>query len=199
MKIIIICGPTASGKDSVIDEMYRELNQEYPGKVSQATYFKTRAARPQEKIDKYFISEEEFEKKRGSGEIPDEFWGEVSNYRVGYSINEFTKSEIVLVNIDDKKARNLKEVAQQSNNEVLSIFLHAPEEVRKQRFMSREGWLIYEPAEYRLSHDVTDPNPENHKDFDLIVENKEGALAETMKEIMPAVKEFVESNKTIKN
>lgn len=193
MKIIIVSGPTASGKDSVVYEISREINQGYPGKVSQASYFKTRGIRPQEKNDGYFISEDEFKKKRDSGEIPDWLWGKVSDYNVGYSEDEFAKSEIVLVNIDDKKARHLKDMVRQKNGKVLSIYLHAPEEVRKQRFMSREGWLIYEPAEYRLSHDVTDPNPENHKDFDLVIENKEGKLADTMKEIMPAVREFLES------
>ncbi len=193
MKIIIICGPTASGKDTIAEEIFKETEKLYPGKVEMAKYFKTRVPRPEEKDDGYFISEDDFQKKRDLGEIPDWLWGKVSNYRVGYNSGEFSKSEIVLVNIDDKKARHLKDMVKQKNGKVLSIYLHAPEQVRKQRFMSREGWLIYEPAEYRLSHDVTDPNPENHKDFDLIVENKEGKLAETMKEIMPAVRKFLES------
>ncbi len=197
MKIIIICGPNASGKDSVIEEIFREINQEYPGKISQASYFKTRSVRPKEKDDGYFISDDTFKKKRDSGEIPDWLWGKVGDYDVGYSEDEFKKSEIVLVNIGDKKARLLKDWAEQKIGQVLSIFLHAPEDVRKQRFMSRESWLIYEPVEYRIIHDITDPNSENHKDFDLIVENKEGALAETMKEIMPAVKKFIAAKQSI--
>ena len=33
MKYIIVCGATASGKDSVIDEMVKEANQENPGLI----------------------------------------------------------------------------------------------------------------------------------------------------------------------
>lgn len=194
MKTIIICGPTASGKDSVADEIFKETEKLYPGKVGMAKYFKTRVPRPDEKDDGYFISEKNFQDKRESGEIPDWLWGKVSNYRVGYNSSEFSKSEIVIINIDDDKARKLKELVQSQNGQSLNIFLHAPEDVRVNRFMRREGWLIYEPAEHRISNDVTDSNPETHTDFDLVVENKEGAFAETMKEIMPAVKKFIETN-----
>ena len=197
MKIIIICGPTASGKDTVTEEILKEVRQQHPDRISQASYFKTRKLRPNEKDDGYFISEDDFQKKRDSGEIPDWLWGKVGDYNVGYSEKEFEKSEVVIVNIDDKKARRLKDSTLLKGGEALSIFLHAPEEVRKQRYMSREGWLIHEPAEYRISHDVTDPNPENHKDFDLVVENKGDGLAETMKEIMPSVRKFIEAKNNI--
>ncbi len=194
MKTIIICGPTSAGKNVVAYEILRETQKIYPGRVGMAQYFKTRDVRPDETDDGYYISETDFDKKRQSGEIPDWLWGQVSNYRVGYNSAEFSKSEIVIVNIDDKKARKLKELVQSQKGQSLSIFLHAPEEVRVNRFMRRENWLIYEPAEHRIKNDVTDPNPENYKDFDLVVENKEGLFAETMKEIMPAVKKFIETN-----
>src|SRR6185369_17393817 len=33
MKYIVVCGPTASGKDTVIEQMLKEVNQENPGSL----------------------------------------------------------------------------------------------------------------------------------------------------------------------
>lgn len=191
MKNIIVCGPTGAGKDTVIDEMIKESQILYPGKVTKGIYYKTRGIRPGEVDDGHFISEQQFESMAKDGKMP--FNMAVDNYHVGYSMDEFSKSEIVIVNIDDMLGRELKRITLESGGKSLTIFLHAPPEVRKSRFMSREGWLFEEPAEFRMAKDASDPNPESHRDFDLVVENREDKLPETMKEIMPKVRKFIES------
>jgi len=189
MKNIIICGPTSAGKDTVIEEILKETNQLYPGKVTKGIYYKTRKIRDGENDDGHFISDEVFNDKLARNEII--FHIDVDNYQVGYSADEFEKSEVVVVNIDDRLGRELRDLIKQKGGQSLTIFLYAEPEIRKARFMSREGWLFPEPAEYRMEKDASDPNPESHADFDLIIENKEGQLSETMKEIMPKVKEFI--------
>src|SRR6185369_5321384 len=99
MKLIIISGPTSAGKDAVIGELLKELEQDYPGKVSEAQYFKTRSRRNDEKDSPYFVSKEKFAEMKKNGEIRDPFWGKVSDYEVGYSEKEFEKTEIEIVNI----------------------------------------------------------------------------------------------------
>ena len=71
MKYVIVCGATASGKDSVIDEMMKEANQETPGILNKTWYYTTRKeVRPGEDPNaEYFLSEEEFDRKISQGDF----------------------------------------------------------------------------------------------------------------------------------
>ena len=55
----------------------------------------------------------------------------------------------------------------------------------------RESWLFTEPAEDKVDQDVSREGTEAGIEFDLKIENKEGRFEETMTEIMPRVKEFL--------
>jgi guanylate kinase len=148
--------------------------------------------RSNEKKTDYFISEQEFQDKLDSGKIPNYLWGQVADYRVGYDPKEFSKAQVVLINVDDKKARKLKAEFESKGGETLTIFVHASEQQRIQRYRVRGSLLFEDEARYRMETDVVDPNPENHSDFDLVVENKEGDFENTMNIIMEKVNKFLE-------
>jgi guanylate kinase len=191
MKLVIISGPTGAGKDTVIDNVINEVRKTHGNIISNAEYFKTRPRRPKEADTGYFISPEAFDEMKSRGEIA--LHGKIGDYEVGHSMKEFEKSPVMIVNIDDKKARALKDWAIKAGGSAMTIFIHAPEESRKLRYRLREGLLFEEPAQFRMDHDVTDANPENHKDFDLVVENKEDGLDGTMAEIMPRINKFIDA------
>ena len=73
----------------------------------------------------------------------------------------------------------------------MTILLSAPRQERVQRIRMRESWLFTEPAEDKVDQDISREGTETGINFDLRVENKEGRFEETMAEIMPKVKEFL--------
>src|SRR4051812_32189447 len=107
MKCIIVSGPTAAGKDTVIDSIIEKVESQ--GKsIYKARYYTTRTElRPGENPkDKYFLSEQAFQSKLREGEII--FSDRVSDYQVGYAATEFDRDDNVIVNIDSKHALELK-------------------------------------------------------------------------------------------
>lgn len=190
MKIIIVAGPSNAGKDAVIDFMLEELNKENPGSVSKSRYFTTRKEdRSGEVKDEYFLTDEKFNEKVKKGEIV--FKGLNSDYQVGYSAKEFEKTENVLVNIASKFVKPFKKYVKEKGGHTFSIFLWAPREVRVQRHMRREGYVIYEPSEFKVDNDITTETLESAQGYDLKLENSEGEFEKTMEQIMPKVKEFL--------
>ena len=191
MKYIVVCGATAAGKDSVIDEMVKEANQENPGSLDKTWYYTTRKeVRPGEDPKaEYFISEEEFDRKISQGEFFS--YAPNANYRVATPYSQLEKGNNIVISIPPRYVERLKEYAAQKNREVLTILLSAPRQERVQRIRMRESWLFTEPAEDKVDQDVSREGTEAGIEFDLKIENKEGRFEETMTEIMPRVKEFL--------
>jgi guanylate kinase len=190
VKVITISGPSNAGKDSVVQEIKQKLELEHFGKVYIGRYFTTRTdIRPGEKKDEYFLSEEEFEKKKQNGEFV--FFGNVDNYRVGSSLSEYDGKEIVIMNIAPQFVEKLKEIIQQRGGECLSFFISADKEERVLRGQLREGWLFPEIPRHRVENDIVKEGMENSKGIDFVVENREDRLNGAMAEIMPKVEVFL--------
>lgn len=79
--VIVMAGPTGSGKDSII----RELMKRYPGKIEFAVNATTRAPRPGEEHGKnyYFFDEPTFKKLREEGVIPEQNYWPMTNAYYG--------------------------------------------------------------------------------------------------------------------
>lgn len=77
--VIVLAGPTGSGKDSII----RELIARYPSSIEFAVNATTRAPRPGEEHGKnyYFFDEPTFKKLRDEGVIPEQnYWPKSNAY-----------------------------------------------------------------------------------------------------------------------
>lgn len=191
-KIITVSGPSGAGKDVAINELYTRLELQCPGKVSKSRYFTTRTQmRPGEKRDGYFLSPQEFEARKQIGEIV--FSGEADNYRVGISPDEFFKNEVVIVNIAPQFVEEAKKIILQHDGECFSIFIWADKEERVQREQLREAWLFSEIPRHHIEHDIVKETPETVRGMDLVIENKEGRLKETVDGIMAKVESFLGS------
>jgi guanylate kinase len=195
MNIITISGPTAAGKDTIISLVLEKLRKEMGVDVSKANYFTTREIRDNEKLgtDILSCSESEFNDKIANGDLAycEQIENDKGKYRVGSTWAELGKSKYTITNVSDKCAKILKDELAGKQGNIYTVFVHSPEGVRIRRSMLRESVLFEEMIKPRFDSDPTDPNPENHKDFDLIVENKENQETQTVEIIFEHVKEFI--------
>ncbi|HTL39658.1 MAG TPA: hypothetical protein VL306_02505 [Methylomirabilota bacterium] len=191
MKYIIVCGPTAAGKDTVIDELVKEINQEKPGLLNKTWYYTTRReVRPGEDPNaEYFLSEEEFDQKIARGEFFSH--GTNAGYRVATSYSQLNQEGNIVISITTQYLERLKDYAAKNGVEALSILVTAPREVRANRIRMRESWLFTEPVEDKIEQDISKEGTELGKEFDIRIENKEGQFDETMREVIPKVREFL--------
>lgn len=186
---ITISGPAAAGKDVISYQIYKFLQKKFGDKVYFANYFKTREPRSTEKKSKYFITKKVFLKRLKSGKILIPFV--VNDYFVGYGPQELIKSEVVILNIAADGSRQLKQIAKIYKRKCFSIFVHAPKNIRVKRFLARDPSKNIKDAILRMNSDSTSGDPSMYKDFDLILENKEGQLKNTVKKVITKVNAFL--------
>ena len=190
MKAIMVSGPSGSGKDVIIDSIVSEINRERGQVLEKPLYFTTRKPRPGEQINSSFLTEEAFQQKLKAGEIM--FPGENAGYHVGYpKPKNLATDKILIYNILKEGAESLKAQIELEGGEVLMVYIHAPKEMRVERIRRRDGWVIYEPAEYKVENDITSDNPKEFSNYDLIVENKEGDLEKSIQIIKDRITKFI--------
>lgn len=199
MNVITISGAHGAGKDEVIKHLMEKLQTEYPGLVAQALYGTTRKLRNNEinGTDIICYGKEQFEEMLRNDEIL--FYRDIGDYKVGLSKSEAKKAGFIVTNITDEFARKFKELAQKQGGRCFSVYLHtgkdlqANEAVRRQRIGLRESVLLKEMIDWKIEHDPVNSDPEKHKDFDLVIENKENDLERTVEMVHSEVKKFIES------
>src|ERR1043166_4741274 len=153
MKLITVSGPTAAGKDTLVDAILAEANRETAGNLANIPYYTTRKIlRPGEVKSPYHITEQEFEEKVRKGELL--FWDQNADYRVGTAINELGKNENQIINVAPQFVENLRKFMSERQGKVFSIALTAPKEQRIERIRLRESWLFSEPAEHKVEQDI---------------------------------------------
>lgn len=179
-KIVIIEGPSAVGKDTIINELISRYPERF-GKPINAT---TRPMRENESQNNpyLFITDEEFVKMRQSGEIFEHTirHGTYRGMRKS-SFNEIINSGRIAIR--DCDILGLHAIRQEYPDSVLGIFLTAPKDEIKKRLMSRN-----EPAdsmEIRLKD--YDIYVENAKYFDYVIENMD--INETIQKILDIIEE----------
>lgn len=191
MKSILISGSAGAGKDTIIEQLYRDL-QAQNIKVEKAWFYKTRKPRPGEDPNSpEWITREEFERKLANNELV--FPGENAGEKVAYGKDWFRKSADVLIfNIMPSAVEKLKELSVTAGGQAYSISVDAPRQQRLERVRHRENYLIYEPAEYKLENDIA--KEYNKSDFDLVIENPDGEFEKTYENIFNHVKEFLKKD-----
>ena len=132
--LIIVSGPSGSGKNTVINALLEKVYNLEPFKSCT-----TRPMRPGCENDYYYLTEEEFEKKRKNNEF---FETEMVHQGIWYgvlnkSIDDVIKGEKhyikdIDVNGADKIANFLV-----GKTHVIKIFVDAPNEILKERLLKR--------------------------------------------------------------
>lgn len=162
--IVIIEGPSAVGKDTIINE----LISRYPEKFGKPINATTRPMRENESQNNpyLFLSDDEFIKMRQSGEIFEHTkrHGTYRGMRKS-SFNEIINSGRIAVR--DCDILGLYAIKQEYPDQVTSIFLTAPKEEIVKRMLSRNE--PKESMELRLKD--YDVYVENAKYFDYVINN----------------------------
>ena len=164
ISIIIIEGPSAVGKDTIINELIKRFPDRF-GKPINAT---TRPMRENESQNNpyLFLTDEEFIRLRKSGDIFEHTkrHGTYRGMRKS-SFNEIINSGRIAVR--DCDILGLHAIKQEYPNKVLSIFLTAPKDEIIKRMLSRNE--PKESMEIRLKD--YDVYVENAKYFDYVINN----------------------------
>jgi len=194
MKYIIFTGPTASGKDTIMDAAVTEFNKVQPKSLEKAWYYTTRKdIRPGEKsTDEPFLTEEEFDTKLAKGEIL--LPNKKEKYRVGYPMLDLKKPGTTVLAFNAENGRKFKAIIEEKGGEVLMVYIYTKPDEQIRRIMGREGLLFEEMAADKAAKDNVENDPEKHRDYDLVIENKEGELERTKEIVFGRIKEFIESD-----
>jgi guanylate kinase len=191
MKYIVFTGTTGAGKDELISYVLSKAKSKYPEKLEKAWYYTTQnpGERPGEASYDRFITDEKFNQLNGENLIFAA--AQNSHYQVGYPLLESKADKVTILNINPKGARELKQKAELLGGKVLMIYLDAPKQQRVERIRFRDNQLLYEPVEEKVDLDVVKGGAEAHKDYDLIVENKDGDLERTKDIVWGKIEEFL--------
>jgi len=179
--IIVICGPTAVGKTTVVKKLLQKLNY-----LSTAVTYTTRAKRAEsEDKDMRYISQQEFEDKIREDHFLE--WAEFSGDYYGTSKPESLetlKHKPLLLNIEVKGSLQIKS---KFPNALLIYILPENLEQLLERFRQR-GWAgtkfteRKEAAEWSLSQ---------ADKFDYQVVNKEGLVEHTVDQIAKIIEAYI--------
>lgn len=190
-KLIIICGPTASGKDAIMHRLLK-LHPDFERIVTSTT----REPRDLERdgIDYTFISKEEFMRQDAEGKFLE--MNEYSGNLYGTPLSEFQKvldGKTIIWRVDPTMAARAKEFfkvsfpgeeGEELARRALVIYIHSEPQIIKQRLTNRG--MDSKDAEQRIVQDTK--NWQECKDkFDIVVENEEGKLDETVQKIIKLI------------
>lgn len=182
--VIVMAGPTGSGKDSII----RELMKRYPGKIEFAVNATTRAPRPGEEHGKnyYFLTNDSFLQKVASGEIPEHYHrAETDTYYGLYKPDldeKIALGKIVAFQIQIVGARYLKR-----HYDAATFFIMPSDlETFEKRVRSRAPISDVEWAE-RMAHTKREIE-EDAPFYDYQIKNEEGKLDQAVDEVVAILK-----------
>jgi guanylate kinase len=171
--LIIISGPSASGKSTLI----RRLLADSPEMFFSVSHT-TRPPRKNEipGSDYYFVAATKFQKMIANNEFAE--WAEVHGQRYGTSLKEVraksSKGRTLVLDIDSQGARNIK----RQFPEAMAIFVVPPTlAVLKKRLLMRQGKLDHE-ARQRLGAALKELRSFGLYDYLLVNDDLEKASAD---------------------
>ncbi|QQG38170.1 MAG: hypothetical protein HYS26_01275 [Candidatus Kaiserbacteria bacterium] len=179
-QVIVIAGPSGSGKNVII----REIMQRYP-KCERLVTATTRKARPGERdgVDYYFFTQEQFDRERGLGHIPEHRFVPALNTYYGTYLPDLEKriqkGKIVFAQVDIEGARLLKE-----RYKAVTIFI-MPESLDQFRGRLRARNPEWSQKEFDARMKITEQEIRVHApQYDHRVVNADGALHETVNRVI---------------
>jgi len=193
-KLIILTGPTASGKDAIM-HLLLKLHPDYERIITSTT----RKPRDLERngIDYNFISKEQFEEMDSQGEFL-----EKNRYAENFYATpkkEFQKvldGKTIVWRIDPTMAARAKEffktefdepIANKLTSKTIVIYIYSNPEAMRER-LSRRGMEVAD-VERRIEQDTRNWDECKEK-FDEVVENEEGQLDETVKKVISIIEKL---------
>ena len=183
-QVIVIAGPSGSGKNAVITEIMKQYHN--GARLVTAT---TRRMRPSEQdgIDYHFLSQEDFDEALASGQIPEHRYVPALKTYYGIYLPDLEKGlaeeKIVFAQVDIEGAKLLKE-----RYDATTIFI-MPESLEQFRGRLRARNPEWSPKELEARMKITEKEIRVHSpQYDYRVVNADGKLDETTRDVMEIMK-----------
>lgn len=179
-QVIVIAGPSGSGKNAIIAEIMRA----HPNCVRLVTAT-TREMRPGEKegVDYYFMSQEEFDQALNTGEILEHRYVPALGTYYGTYLPDLKKKmasgKVVFAQVDIEGAQLLRE-----RYHATTIFI-MPESIEQFRGRLRARNPEWSQTEFEARMKITENEIRVHApQYDYRVVNADGKLKETAEEVV---------------
>ncbi len=179
-QVIVIAGPSGSGKNAVIEEILKRHHNCV--RLVTAT---TRMMRPgeQEGVDYYFMTQEKFDEELASGAIAEHRFVPALGTYYGTYLPDLEKrmkeGKIVFAQVDIEGAKLLKE-----KYNATTIFI-MPESLEQFRGRLRVRNPEWSPKEFEARMKITEQEMRVHSpQYDYRVVNADGRLQDTVGEVM---------------
>lgn len=174
--ILIVSGPSGSGKSSLMQELLKQMPDIYFSISST-----TRSIREGEidGVNYHFISKEEFEKDIDEGFFLE--WAKVHDNYYGTSLKpilkELNEGHLVVCDID---VQGHKIAREKLNKLITSVFITTPDQKRLQERLEKRGTDSAEVIKKRLLNAVSEMTRMHEYDFLLINDNFDKTLMQLL-------------------
>lgn len=170
--ILIISGPSGSGKSSLMNEMFKKVDDIH---FSISTTTRDKRDGEEEGVNYYYMSKDDFKKDIEDGMFLE--WAKVHDNYYGTSLKQILKAlhegKLVVFDID---VQGHKIAREKFGNLITSVFLTTKNQnILKERLLSR-GTDSIESIEKRINNAVSEMTRVSEYDFILINDNFEDTL-----------------------
>ena len=189
MKLVAVCGPHAAGKNDVAKRLFEFFGGDILERVVPCT---TRPPRPGELHGReyFFIKSEEFEVLHQAGKFVFDVTIRDSQ-RSGTLKSELLGKKLALVDVVPQGARLMRDLIVSRGGQALLVFVHASERERRKRIKVRDPQVSDEQVERMILHDPVSSDLGLYSDFDLVIENPDGCIDQTVFVVISAIKSFL--------
>ncbi len=180
INIVILCGPSASGKDAILTELLKETKYNFKKVV---TYTSRPNSRDFEKagFSYHYLTKEDFEEKIKSGFFLEHM--ETHGYLYGTPKNAFSSSGNYIMQIDIRGALEVK----RSLPNTLIIFIDVPKDQLIQRLKKRGE--TDKMIDVRM--DTADNEFKSMVKADMIIDNPNGSFKQTLLKAKSTLDKFL--------
>ena len=170
--MLIISGPSGSGKSSLMNEMFKKIDDIY---FSISTTTRSKRDGETEGVDYHYISKEEFENDIEEGLFLE--WAKVHDNYYGTSLKPILKSlhdgKLVVFDID---VQGHKIAREKFGDAITSVFLTTPNQDELSKRLKNRGTDCDEVIEKRINNAVSEMTRVREYNYVLINDNFEKTL-----------------------
>jgi len=170
--MLIISGPSGSGKSSLMTEMFKKVDDIY---FSISTTTRDKREGEAEGVDYYYISKDEFEKDIEEGLFLE--WAKVHDNYYGTSLKAILKAlhdgKLVVFDID---VQGHKIAREKFGDAITSVFLTTPNQEELKARLTKRGTDSQEVIEKRINNAVSEMTRVREYDYVLINDDFEKTL-----------------------